>query len=70
MRAADGFLDRLDESVQLLSRNKMMGRARDEIAPSLRSFPVGDYLILYKPIENGVQIVRVVSGYRDLDEIL
>jgi len=45
----------------------MMGRSRPDLAPGLRSFPVGKYIICYVPIENGIEIVRVVSGFRDID---
>jgi toxin ParE1/3/4 len=44
-----------------------MGRSRDELATNVRSFPVNDYLIFYRPIEEGIEILRVVSGYRDLE---
>ena len=43
-----------------------MGRRREELAPGLRSFPVGRYLIFYVPLTNGVDIVRVLHGSRDL----
>lgn len=43
-----------------------MGRSREELAPSLRSLPVDKYVIFYRPIENGIQVERVLSGYRDL----
>jgi toxin ParE1/3/4 len=46
-----------------------MGRLWDELVPPLRSFPIGRYLIFYRPVNNGIQIMRVVSGYRDLDAI-
>lgn len=44
-----------------------MGRRRDELARNVRSFPINDYLIFYRPIEEGVEILRVVSGYQDLE---
>ena len=47
----------------------MMGRARPELAADLRSFPVGNYIIFYRPIEDGVEIVRVLSGARDIDAL-
>jgi toxin ParE1/3/4 len=46
-----------------------MGRRRDELLPLLRSFPVDDYLIFYRSIEEGIEILRVVSGYRDLEKL-
>jgi toxin ParE1/3/4 len=46
-----------------------MGRVRDELVPSLRSFPVGKYVIFYRPIENGIEIARILHGARDLPSI-
>ena len=43
-----------------------MGRKRDELALNVRSFPIDDYLIFYRAIEEGVEVLRVVSGYRNL----
>jgi hypothetical protein len=31
---------------------------------------VGTYLVVYRPAEPGIQIVRVLSGYRDVGTIL
>ena len=50
----------------LLAENPLLGRSRPDLAPYLRSFPVGNYIIFYRPAENGVQILRVVSGFRDI----
>ena len=46
-----------------------MGKKRDELLPYLRSFPVENYLIFYRPIEEGIEVLRVVSGYRDLKRL-
>ncbi len=46
-----------------------MGQSCDDFERSLRSFPVENYWIFYRPIDGGVEIVRVVSGYRDLEVI-
>jgi toxin ParE1/3/4 len=46
-----------------------MGRSREELAPGLRSFPVGNYVIFYRPIEDGIAVVRVLHGARDIDAI-
>ena len=32
-------------------------------------FTVGNYVISYRPIEQGVEIARVVSGFRDLEAL-
>ena len=46
-----------------------MGRLRPGIAPELRYFTVGKYLILYRTVPDGVQIVRVIHGARDLPHL-
>jgi toxin ParE1/3/4 len=42
------------------------GRQRDEIRPGYRSFPVGEYLIFYRVMNPGAQIVHIVHGRMDL----
>ncbi|RYE47516.1 MAG: type II toxin-antitoxin system RelE/ParE family toxin [Hyphomicrobiales bacterium] len=45
--AADGQLRRIGESIRHLASTPQMGRARDDLAPKLRSFPVGRYLVFF-----------------------
>ena len=47
-----------------------IGVARPEVRAELRTFPVGNYLILYRQIEDGAEIVRVVHGARQWQELL
>ena len=49
-----------------LAPTPAIGRMRDELEVGLRSFPVQDHLLFYRPIDDGVAIVRVVHGRRDL----
>ena len=64
---ADRWMDRLDEKFALWATQRMMGRARDELAPGIRSFPFGRYAVFYQPIANGIDVVRVLHGSRDVD---
>jgi toxin ParE1/3/4 len=48
-----------------------MGRARDaDLRPGLRSFPVGDFIIVYRIEDGDVLILRVLRGSRDLQTLL
>jgi toxin ParE1/3/4 len=67
--AADDLLDALYERFVLLAQQPFLGRARPELAPNLRSFPVGNYVIFYRPIDDGVEIARVLRGSRDIDAL-
>ncbi|MDB5356326.1 MAG: hypothetical protein JWN24_2779 [Phycisphaerales bacterium] len=65
-RAAARMLDAFQEKFELLSRFPNGGTARDELEPGLRSFPVGNYVIFYLPFSDGISVVRVVHGARNL----
>ncbi len=43
----------------------MMGRVRPELADDLRFFPVEKYVIFYRPVEEGIIVVRVVHSRQD-----
>jgi toxin ParE1/3/4 len=66
---ADRFLTRLDAKFSKIAQFPNLGRQRNEILPELRSFPIDQYLILYIPKSQNVDILRVVSGYRDLSAL-
>ncbi len=63
---ADVFLDELNQKLVKVAQFPKLGRQRDEIFPNVRSLTLKTYLILYLPTQNGIDILRVVSGYRDL----
>jgi toxin ParE1/3/4 len=66
---ADCFVDEIIarfRDLADLAEQPGMGRTREELAPSLRSVPVGNYLIFYRAHSDGIDIVRVLSGFRDL----
>ena len=67
--SAERLLKKINQKCSKLANFPNMGRRRDELSPLLRSFPVDDYLIFYRPIENGIEVLRVISGYRDLDAL-
>lgn len=69
--AADRPLDRIYESLQNLADMADMGHRRDEFAdPNLRFWPVGQYLIIHRIETDPLEIVRIVSGYRNIAALL
>lgn len=67
---ADRFLDRIEERCWALADFPQMGASRDELKAGLRSHPVGNYLIFYFPLEDGVDIIRVIHGSRGIENLL
>lgn len=66
LQNASSLLRRLDARLKLLSENTLMGRRRPELAENLRSFPEGNYVIFYQPLEDGIILIRVLHSARDI----
>ena len=67
--AADRLLDRIDKVVSMLGENPDLGERQDHLKVGLRRFVVLHYLIFYEEIEGGIQIVRILHGARDIDDL-
>jgi toxin ParE1/3/4 len=65
--AADDIIDALTERFYLLSQYPRMGRARDDLSPGLRSFAVGQYVIVYAIDDEDVHILHVFHGRQDIE---
>ncbi|MGH2587886.1 MAG: type II toxin-antitoxin system RelE/ParE family toxin [Dehalococcoidia bacterium] len=68
-RAAERVRVQLQATCELLAATPQAGRRRDELGSGIRSFPVGSYVIFYRPIDGGVEIIRVLHGRRDINAI-
>ena len=68
--AADALLESINDTCRTLATAPLMGRTRDELLPGIRSFPVGHYVIFYQPIEDGIDVVRVLHGARDFPSVI
>lgn len=68
-KAAKRLLDAINKTIKLLAAFPAIGPRRDELADALRSFPVSkytDYLVFYRPITDGIEVIRVLHGSRNL----
>ena len=64
--AAARLLLNVLEKFQLLSQHPALGYDRSELRPKLRGFPVGNYIVFYLPANDGIEVVRVLHGARDV----
>ncbi|HEY2760508.1 MAG TPA: type II toxin-antitoxin system RelE/ParE family toxin [Pirellulales bacterium] len=65
--AAVSFMQRIRRTCELLADNPQMGELRsDLVVVNARSFTVGNYIIFFRPMIDGVEVVRVVHGSRDI----
>jgi plasmid stabilization system protein ParE len=71
--AALRLRDRLFAAFDRLAKRPGLGHVRTDLVPAefgVRFWSVGTYLIIYRPAEPVIQIVRVLSGYRDIATVL
>ncbi|QDT44528.1 Toxin ParE3 [Gimesia alba] len=68
--AADQLILRINEMLQKLVVHPGLGSKHDKFRKGLRCFPIGNYLIFYEPIENGIQILRILHGARQWEDLL
>ena len=63
--AATRFVRDLKRKCVRLADWPHLGSAADELLPGLRRSTHRDYVILYRPAEDGAIIVRIVHGAKD-----
>ena len=70
-RTALRVLDELEGAMEMLAATPLVGHLREELAAApLRFWSVYSYLVIYDPSSRPITILRVVSGYRDVAELL
>ncbi|MBD2179525.1 type II toxin-antitoxin system RelE/ParE family toxin [Aerosakkonema funiforme] len=67
--AAENFVDNIEQKCQTLARFPNMGKSYENLLPQLRGVPLSNYVIFYRQLQNGIEVVRILSGYRDFEAI-
>jgi len=69
------FLAAAEQSFEYLATMPAMGMAKEYFDPALtgvrmlRVAGFDNYLIFYRPVENGIEIIRVLHAKRDIDSL-
>ncbi len=66
---ADRLITKFREKLQHLAKWNTMGRPRPEFGKDCRSYPFGKYCFFFRPIDDGIEVIRVIHSARDLDQI-
>jgi toxin ParE1/3/4 len=69
LTAADRLIDSIKTALLMLANHPGMGRARKELGPNVRSFPVGNYILYYRAVESGIELLRVIHGARNVQDL-
>lgn len=68
---ADKTSDAIYETYRMLADHPHIGHVRGDLTRRpLRFWALYDYLIIYDPRNNPIEIVHVLSDYRDLEKLL
>lgn len=68
---ANRLIDAIAERLFLLGQYPQMGHRRDrDLRPGLRSFPAGEYVIIYRVEGADALILHVIRGSRDIEGLL
>ena len=63
---ADRLIDSITDRFYLLASHPYVGRLREDLRPGLRSFPVGQYIVIYRIDQTDVLILHVLHSHRDI----
>ncbi len=67
VESADRLIESITSRFSILASHPNIDRARDrDLRRGLRSFPAGEYLIIYRIRDEDVVILRVMRGSRDI----
>ena len=67
--AAGKLIKEIKNKFILLRDNPLVGREQNKFLVGLRSFIVKSYFIFYLPLDDGIDVLRVLHSSRDIESI-
>jgi len=67
--AAAKLIRSIAERCQLYADQPLIGEARPELGEAVRSFTIGAYVVIYRPLQGGIIVLRIIHGARDIPAI-
>jgi plasmid stabilization system protein ParE len=69
--SADRVEREVEEAIKRLAANPHLGHLRRDLTSKpVRFWPIYSYLIVYNPEARPLEVVRILSGYRDVAALL
>ncbi len=69
--AADRVEQEIQQAILMLARNPELGHVRRDLTSKpVRFWAVHSYLVIYDPDARPLEVVRILSGYRDVATLL
>ncbi len=70
LAAADRMVDAVLEGSRMHVRFPSMGQNREELRPGLRSFVVSPFVVFYRPVDDTIEVLRILHGARNIGDII
>ncbi|MEM9998110.1 MAG: type II toxin-antitoxin system RelE/ParE family toxin [Bacteroidota bacterium] len=67
--AADRMIDAIRARCELAALFPHSGQRQDHLLTYLRRVIVGPYLVFYLPVPDGISVLRILHGKRDIDRL-
>jgi toxin ParE1/3/4 len=67
--SADSWLESVDEKLRLLAANPTMGERVDHLRAGARRVTVGNFVLYFEPVNNGIRLLRIVHSARQIDDL-
>ena len=67
MDIADRLIASITDRFLLIASHPYVGRSRDDLRTGSPSFPVGQYIVIYRVVDENVLILHVTHGRRNLE---
>ena len=68
LAVANGFVAQLRKRCRALaSKPGVLGRARPELRPEIRSVAHKGYVIFFRYVDERLEVVNILEGHRDID---
>jgi len=62
---AEKLADEIHEKAEQYARQPLMGTVRPDIGEAIRTFSHTRYVVLYVPMDDGIEVRAIIDGARD-----
>lgn len=66
LSAAERLVAEIEDRCNLVAEFPYLGVSREDYEPGLRSFSIRRFIVFYRIIPEGIRLIRVIAGTRDL----
>ncbi|MEZ6068763.1 MAG: type II toxin-antitoxin system RelE/ParE family toxin [Pirellulales bacterium] len=68
-RTAERVIDEVIAKCELHAAGPMMGTAMPALCPECRVFAHKRWVVIFRPLRDGIEVLRIVDGARDYDRL-